>query len=168
MKPGDTLVVTLSNTLPAELFDTASLHNEFRDFDVTNLHTHGLHIGSVAPADDIFLEVGPGQSYTYTYNIPSDHMGGTFWYHPHHHGSTNMHAGGGAAGALIVEDPPGSLPAEMEALEEVLLFMHHWDMPALQGVAQEYIQNCRVRGAGRCRTCGCWCALLMGRRAACC
>ena len=108
--------------------------------------THGLHVSSVAPADDIFIEVGPGQSQTYTYSIPTNHMGGTFWYHAHHHGSTNMHAGGGALGAIIVEDPSGSIPAEVAALEEMLLLLHHFNMPELTAVAQEYETNCQNAG----------------------
>ena len=53
-----------------------------------------------------------------------------------------MHAGSGAAGAIIVEDPPGSLPPSIEALEEVLMVLHHWDMPTLQSVALAFEQNC--------------------------
>lgn len=74
LKPGDTLNVVLTNNLPPEAFDTSVVHNEFRDFDRTNLHTHGLHVSSLAPADDVFIDVGPGESYTYKYSIPSDHM----------------------------------------------------------------------------------------------
>ena len=88
LKPGDTFTLTLSNQLDAETHDTSTLHNTYRDFDKTNVHTHGLHIGSTAPGDDVFTEVPAGTNYTYTYTIPAEHMGGTFWYHPHHHGST--------------------------------------------------------------------------------
>ena len=37
VKPGDTLTITLTNNLPAEAFDTAGLHNQFSDYDVTLL-----------------------------------------------------------------------------------------------------------------------------------
>ena len=146
IKPGDTLVVTFTNSLPAELHDTSGVHNEFRDFDRTNLHTHGLHVSATSPSDDIFIEVGPGETFTYTYSIPANHMGGTFWYHAHHHGSTNMHAGGGAAGVIIVEDPAGTLPAAVEALEEMTFFMHHFNQPELTTVAQTYEANCAAAG----------------------
>jgi len=85
VQPGDTLEVTLVNSLAAEAFETEGLHNQYKDIDATNLHTHGLHINGVAPGDSIFTVVEPGATYTYTYEIPVDHMGGTFWYHPHHH-----------------------------------------------------------------------------------
>ena len=37
IKPGDTLTVDLTNNLPAETHDTSGIHNQFRDFDRTNL-----------------------------------------------------------------------------------------------------------------------------------
>ena len=77
VKPGDTFHIQLTNSLTAEAFDTASLHNNFKDFDTTNIHTHGLHIHGNTPGDSIFTEVGPSSTYTYTYNVPANHMGGT-------------------------------------------------------------------------------------------
>jgi len=104
VKPGDTLTVELTNSLTPEGFDTASLHNDYRTIDTTNLHTHGLHISGEEPGDSIFVEVEPGETHTYTYVIPSDHMGGTFWYHPHRHTLTNLQLSGGAFGMLIIEE----------------------------------------------------------------
>ena len=47
--------------------------------DDTNLHMHGLHVRP--DEDDTFASVPPGGGQkTYTYHIPSDHHGGTFWY----------------------------------------------------------------------------------------
>ena len=146
VSPGDTLTLTLSNQLAASAFDTASLHNNFRQIDVTNLHTHGLHIPGTAPGDSVFIEVAAGASYTYTYDLPSNHMGGTFWYHPHHHGSTAIHVGGGAAGVLVVEDPAGSVPSWLSSMEERLLFMQHINMPELTLISQEYESNCVAAG----------------------
>lgn len=146
IKPGDTLKVALTNNLPAEAVSTASLHNEFRQLSVTNLHTHGLHISGEAPGDSIFTEVAAGASYEYTYVIPSDHMGGTFWYHPHHHGSTAIQAGGGAAGVIIVEDGAGTIPTEWSSMTEVILMMAHLNMAELTTISQEYETNCQGLG----------------------
>ena len=143
---GDTFTITVVNNLPAPGFSTASVHNEFRTFDVTNLHTHGLHVSSAAPGDDIFTEVASSETNVYTYTLPANHMGGTFWYHPHHHGSTAVHAGGGAAGMIIVEDPPNSLPDEIANLEEKVFVLMHLNMPELTAVAQEYETNCQNAG----------------------
>ena len=87
-----------------------------------------------------------GATQEYTYVLPDNHMGGTFWYHPHHHGSTAVHAGGGAAGMLIVEDRAGSLPAEIEGLDEMTFVLLHLNMPELTAVAQEYEVNCQNAG----------------------
>ena len=58
VNPGDTLTITLTNSLSQEGFDTGSLHNQYRQFDVTNLHTHGLHVSGEAPGDSIFTPLG--------------------------------------------------------------------------------------------------------------
>jgi FtsP/CotA-like multicopper oxidase with cupredoxin domain len=146
VSPGDTLNINVINNLPTPGFDTSALHNEFKTFDITNLHTHGLHVSSNAPGDDIFTEVAAQTANQYTYELPANHMGGTFWYHPHHHGSTAVHAGGGAAGMLIVDDPPGALPSEIEELDEMHLMLLHLNMPELTAVAQEYEENCQQAG----------------------
>ena len=73
--------------------------------EVTNLHTHGLHIVGDGDADDVTRTVsGGGFCLDYTWNIRSDHPGGTYWYHAHHHGLSEKQVGGGAFGMLIVED----------------------------------------------------------------
>ncbi len=46
----------------------------------------------------------------YRFELPDDHMSGTFWYHAHKHGSTAKQVGDGLAGPMIVEDPPGYMP----------------------------------------------------------
>jgi len=116
------------------------------------LHTHGLHVSSEAPGDDIFTEVAAGTSNTYSYVLPANHMGGTFWYHPHHHGSTAIHAGGGAAGMIIVEDAANALPAEVSSLDEMSFVLLHLNMPELTAVAQQYETNC-VNAGGTAAQC---------------
>ena len=89
VKPGQTLNVNLQNNL----------------MDLTNLHTHGLHISPKGNSDNVLLEIGNGESQNYTFKIDQDHYPGTFWYHPHVHGTTATQVEDGMAGALIVEDP---------------------------------------------------------------
>jgi hypothetical protein len=50
-------------------------YNSYRDPYITNLHTHGLHVSGDTGADDVIVEILPGQSYNYTYIIPCDHAG---------------------------------------------------------------------------------------------
>lgn len=69
MKPGQSYELTLRNAASTK----------------TNLHTHGLHISGSGNSDDTRREVDPGNCLTYHWDIPSDHMGGTFWMHSHAH-----------------------------------------------------------------------------------
>jgi len=142
LQPGDVVHVTLTNNLPPAPVDTSAVHNYYRDYDKTNLHTHGLHISALAPSDSIEVEITPGESHTYTFRIPEDHMGGIHLYHPHWHGSTAMQAGGGAAGLIVVEDPPHLLPPEVSAIEEVFLTLFHLDIANLKWLSERYIDCC--------------------------
>jgi FtsP/CotA-like multicopper oxidase with cupredoxin domain len=102
MSPGQTYELTLTNTIASSE-------------DPANIHTHGLHTGGdVRPAyftgqadetpDDITVEAAPGESITYIWSIPSDHMGGTHWYHSHVHKYSNAQVDGGAFGMIIIEE----------------------------------------------------------------
>jgi len=146
VRAGDTLRVTLKNDLRAEPFATASLNNKIRSFSTTNLHLHGLHISPEDPGDSMFVAVVPDGSYEYVYEIPADHMAGTAWYHPHFHGSTALQMAGGAAGLVIIEDPPGSLPPEIESLDEVNLLITHFNMPFLNHLTEQYESACQEAG----------------------
>lgn len=86
-KPGDTLRIKLINDLD----------------EVTNLHTHGLHVSPSGKSDNVFLTIQPGTEFDFEIEIPADHPAGTYWYHPHVHGLTYSQVAGGMAGALIVE-----------------------------------------------------------------
>ncbi|XP_076824256.1 multicopper oxidase mco-like [Clavelina lepadiformis] len=103
-KPGDTVMVNLINTL--QYPDTNNSFNQLRFANSTNLHTHGLHISSEKPQDNVFVHVNPEDAFTYEYEIDSQHPAGTYWYHPHLHGSTLFHVHSGMAGMIIVEDDP--------------------------------------------------------------
>ena len=108
--------------------------NTFAAPNTANLHTHGLHVSSVAPGDDIFTEVEPMHTGAFAFAIPDFHMGGTHWYHPHHHGSTALQAGGGAAGLLIVEDAAGEVPEQVASMPEIILFCSAVDLDAMSEI----------------------------------
>eukprot|EP00544_Gedaniella_sp_CCMP2646_P008030 CAMPEP_0202488006 /NCGR_PEP_ID=MMETSP1361-20130828/6170_1 /ASSEMBLY_ACC=CAM_ASM_000849 /TAXON_ID=210615 /ORGANISM="Staurosira complex sp., Strain CCMP2646" /LENGTH=904 /DNA_ID=CAMNT_0049117497 /DNA_START=21 /DNA_END=2731 /DNA_ORIENTATION=+ len=74
--------------------------------EVTNLHTHGLHIVGDGDGDDVVREVNGGNCLDYTWDIKSDHPAGTSWYHAHLHTISEKQVGGGAFGMLIVEENP--------------------------------------------------------------
>ena len=154
VRPGERLRVRLTNNLGPELCDMSAVHNSLKNANVTSLHTHGLHISPRAPGDDALTEVPPGDSREYIYDIPNDHMGGTFWYHPHAHGADAEQAGGGAFGMLIVEDSPLSeLPPAIASLEEITLALVGLNMPALAGFAEDYVENCLEQPGCTAATC---------------
>eukprot|EP01052_Picozoa_sp_SAG31_P004360 SAG31_NODE_180_length_21118_cov_62.152671_1_plen_370_part_00 len=127
VKPGDTLTITLINDLgtEADTQDGKAL-NTMRHPNMTNVHTHGLHIDPAV--DNVMVHAGPGETLTYVYTIPEDHMIGTHWYHSHNHGSSALQVMGGMVGALIVEPTAtvaASLPAAYSAMSEHLLVLTH-------------------------------------------
>ncbi|XP_078484901.1 multicopper oxidase mco-like [Ciona intestinalis] len=103
VRRGDTVALTINNrlTLPHKTGPA----NQPKLPNTTNIHTHGLHIGSAEPQDNVFVHISPGESYTYTYTICPEQPAGTYWYHPHLHGSTMLQVHGGLSGMIIVEDP---------------------------------------------------------------
>ncbi len=116
MIPGNTYVLTLKNLLPYAT--PSATENDFKDPNITNLHTHGLHVSPTSPSDDVMRLVNGGYCGDYVYKVPADHMGGTLWYHPHHHGSTFLQVSGGAWGLLVVDDSKDGIPAGVAAMAE--------------------------------------------------
>ncbi|MDH3403538.1 MAG: MopE-related protein [Acidobacteriota bacterium] len=125
MTPGNKYVVRFHNTLPYEAPDPA--HNVFKDPNITNLHTHGLHLSGESPGDDVtrFFEGGFGGDFVY--DIQDDHMGGTFWYHAHHHGSTFLQVSSGAFGLIIIDDSGDGIPTNVAAMAERQLLVGFLD-----------------------------------------
>jgi FtsP/CotA-like multicopper oxidase with cupredoxin domain len=133
MAPGETYVLTFKNLLPWE--EPSPVHNEFKDPNITNIHTHGLHVSPETPADDITRLINGGECGDYVYEIPQNHMGGTLWYHAHHHGSTYLQVSTGAFGLLIIddsEDPTNGVPANVAAMTERQLAIGFLD-PSVAG-----------------------------------
>jgi suppressor of ftsI len=128
--PGQTLRVSVKNALPA--YDSAGWsgdHNVPHHLGSTNLHLHGLNIiphlfeplGTSDPAAPM-IEIEPGGSKDYVFEIPADHPAGLNWYHPHHHGSTAVQAVTGMAGGIIVRGAIDEVPA-IKAAREYMLVM---------------------------------------------
>jgi FtsP/CotA-like multicopper oxidase with cupredoxin domain len=125
MEPGETYVLTLKNTLD---YQTPSLeHNVFKDSNITNIHTHGIHISGESPGDDVTRQLEGGFCGDYVYDIPEDHMGGTYWYHAHHHGSTYLQVSGGAFGLILVDDSGDGLPQSVAGMTERQLVVAYLD-----------------------------------------
>lgn len=130
MVPGNKYVLSFHNTLPYAAPNPAD--NVFKDPNVSNLHTHGLHISGVSPGDDVMRSFEGGFGGDFVYDIPADHMGGTYWYHAHHHGSTFLQVSGGAFGQIIIDDSGDGIPANVAAMTERQLVVAFLD-PAAAG-----------------------------------
>jgi FtsP/CotA-like multicopper oxidase with cupredoxin domain len=123
VRPGDVLRFDLVNDLPVLSTDHANHVDMTRphQWTTTNIHTHGLHVSPEGNSDNVFLEVPPGGSQQYEIEIPSDHPGGLFWYHPHRHGAVAQQVRGGMAGALIVRGEIDEVDEVRAAKEQVLV-----------------------------------------------
>lgn len=98
-----TLEIEFENNLAASN-PTADCSHHGNDVEVcTNLHTHGFHVSPKQPADDVLLQLKPGDDFEYTYELPQGHAPGTHWLHAHLHGSTAPQLREGMAGALILQ-----------------------------------------------------------------
>jgi FtsP/CotA-like multicopper oxidase with cupredoxin domain len=104
-RPGDRLRINFTNRL-----------NES-----TNLHFHGLHVPPTGNADNSFLEIRSGSSMVYELDLPQNHPGGTFWYHPHHHGLTAKQLSRGLAGPIIIRGALDEIPEIGAAPEKILM-----------------------------------------------
>lgn len=110
LRAGETLAPTLTNRL-----DTS-----------TNFHTHGLHVSPAGNSDNVLLEIAPGETFDFEFDIPADgasglYIPGFYWYHPHVHGHTAAQTGGGMAGALIVQGALDEIPGIAGLPERILV-----------------------------------------------
>ncbi len=128
MKPGNKYVLRFHNRLPYQ--PASSAMNVFKDPNVSNVHTHGLHISGESPSDDVSRSFEGGFGGDFVYDIPADHMGGTYWYHAHHHGSTYLQVSGGAFGQIVIDDANDGLPANVAAMTERQLVIAYLDPSA--------------------------------------
>lgn len=101
-KPGDLITVNFKNELS----------------ESTNLHAHGLHVSPEGNSDNVMIEVRPGETFKYEYQIGGDHPSGLAWYHPHLHGAAANQLFAGLYGAIVIED---AKPVEVNR-ERVLVF----------------------------------------------
>lgn len=121
-RPGDTLHIHLKNQLPAEPQPPAPDPNIPHGFNITNLHTHGLHVSPAGNSDNVLLSFGPQQEFEFEIKVPTDHPAGTYWYHAHKHGSVALQVSSGMAGALIIRGDIDEVPAIKAAQERIFVF----------------------------------------------
>ena len=128
LERGDLLKVRLVNQLPLALDSehASEAGEEFLTLNPINLHTHGMLVSPHGPTatdptygDNIFvltfnsangkpvisphLHADVRYDYTdYSIQIPANHPGGLFWFHPHAHGLALNQISAGLAGIITV------------------------------------------------------------------
>jgi FtsP/CotA-like multicopper oxidase with cupredoxin domain len=107
---GDMLKVRLVNGLPATTSTNILGHRR----NITNLHTHGLHVSPSGMSDNMMMMAAPGQTLDYMYDLSKEEPGHLNFYHPHVHGSVAEQYWGGLAGALVIENDASSPLASYE------------------------------------------------------
>lgn len=141
LHPGDTLAIKLINALPPESTPEPADINIPHGFNVTNFHSHGLHVSPAGNSDNVLIAIQPGTNFDVEIKVPEDHPTGIFWYHAHLHGSTALQVSSGMAGALIIEDQesPNSLDSvpEIKAAKEKVLMLQQISYDE-QGVIENY------------------------------
>ena len=119
LSPGDQLKITYINDLPDKPSESCAITP---CMDMTNLHFHGLTVSPSAPQDDVLDMVAtPGQSLSYTVQIPKDHPPGLYWYHTHPHGESHRQVLDGMSGALVIEGIESYLPSLVGLPERILV-----------------------------------------------
>src|SRR4051794_37060731 len=112
VRPGDRLQIALVNDLP-DTVNPVLLSRDRQDNPVpqiTNLHVHGFHVSPKSPSDDVFLDIAPGTTFHYEYEIPANHPTGTYWYHPHRHEFVAHQIFSGMSGMIIMEGALDAVP----------------------------------------------------------
>lgn len=104
VRSGDLLRVNLANSL--SMLGTNILGH---DRDITNLHTHGLHVSPMGNSDNVMIMLMSGERFTYEYDLGKQPSGSMNFYHPHVHGSVAEQYWGGMAGVLDVADDIAAL-----------------------------------------------------------
>ena len=87
----------------------------------TNLHFHGSHVSPKGNSDNVLLNIKPGETFDYEYNLPENHPPGLYWYHPHLHTYTDDQVNGGMLGAIIVRGDVDELPGIKGVTERLLV-----------------------------------------------
>jgi len=99
-RKGETLRLQVKNFLPYTTEKNMLGHTK----NVTNLHTHGLHVSPNEPADSMMVRLSPGEIYDYSYDLGKEEPGHLNFYHPHVHGVVAEQYWGGLVGPLVIED----------------------------------------------------------------
>ena len=87
-----------------------------------NVHFHGFLVTPRCQGDDVYNTViSAGDTFLYSFPIPTNEPPGLFWFHPHVHGSGEQSVQGGATGTLIIDGIEQFQPTVAGLPERVLV-----------------------------------------------
>jgi FtsP/CotA-like multicopper oxidase with cupredoxin domain len=148
VRPGDTLVLTLTNLVPEQ---PGKVPATMVGMDMSrageggcgamnmtpssvNLHYHGTNTAPICHQDEVIHTIiNSGQTFRYEVHFPKNEPPGLYWYHPHIHGIATAAVQGGATGAIIVDGIENVNPAVAGLPQRVFVIR---DNPAASPVKQ--------------------------------
>lgn len=113
LRSGDEVRIRFRNSLP----------------EPTNLHYHGVHLSPEGQADNIFLQVPPGEVFDYSFQVPANHPAGFFWVHPHLHGLVARQVSRGLAAPFVIRGELDNIP-EVAAAREHFMILQDFELDA--------------------------------------
>ncbi len=87
----------------------------------TNLHFHGMHVPPTGRADNIYVQIPPGERFTYVWTAGKGEAG-FYWYHPHCHEHVARQMWFGLAGPIVIRGPIDEMP-ELAMADERLVVL---------------------------------------------
>ena len=136
VKPGDHLVITVTNNTPALGFmmmidpPNCGPGGNQMTFSSLNIHYHGTNTSPTCHSDEVIKTlINSGQTFQYNVAFPSNEPPGLYWYHPHVHGVAEKAVLGGASGAIVVEGIEDVQPAVSDLRQRILVIR---DQPTIQ------------------------------------
>jgi FtsP/CotA-like multicopper oxidase with cupredoxin domain len=138
VKPGDHLIITVTNNTPAGAFDmTINAPNcgpggMNMTLSSLNIHYHGTNTSPTCHSDEVIKTlINSGQTFQYNVAFPANEPPGLYWYHPHVHGIAEHALLGGASGALVVDGIEDIQPAVSDLRHRILMIR---DQPTAQSL----------------------------------
>jgi FtsP/CotA-like multicopper oxidase with cupredoxin domain len=127
VKPGDHLVITITNNTPSTPaimppLDSPNCGDSQATKSSINIHYHGTNTSPACHQDDVIKTIiNPGETFLYNVAFPTNEPSGLYWYHPHVHMLAEHSVQGGATGAIVVDGIENLQPAVSGLRQRVLM-----------------------------------------------
>lgn len=138
VKPGDHLIVTVTNNTPAQPLTMAlnppNCGATKMGNSSLNIHYHGTNTSPTCHQDEVIKTIiNSGETFQYNVAFPANEPPGLYWYHPHVHGIADQAVLGGGSGALVVDGIQNVQPAVSGLRHRIIVIR---DQPQVQGLPE--------------------------------